>query len=82
MVDDLFVHVDKKGESTSDPVVVFLADSNIDQLFLAEQESYFWLLLLEGQKLKNQRNTLSRLQEESIVFSNHIVAFGLCIVTT
>lgn len=77
VVDDLFVHVDQQGETPGDPVVVLLADSYVDQFLLGEQMTRLGLFLLEGEELEDQRDAVSRLQEEGVVLSDHVISLRL-----
>lgn len=81
VMDDLFMHIDQEGESSCDPIVVFFADCDIDQFFLGNEVSNLNLVLLERKKLEDERNAVSRLQEECVVLSDHIISFRLSVIT-
>lgn len=75
MVNDWLVHFYKERKTSSDPIVILLADSNIYKSLSAALA-----LFTKGQEFEDQRNRLSSMQEKGIVLANHIVAFGLSVV--
>ena len=75
---DGLVHLHKKGEPSSNPVVVLFADGNIDYFLSAVR---FFLLFFEGDKFEDERNGLSWMKEECIVLSDHVVSFWFTVST-